>query len=338
MENQQKPAGEIDLALLFAKVGDFLKNVAFGFVRFLALIRKVPLDNRKLFVGFIAVGAVLGFSYSQFLKKKFYESTMILSSDYLNKRIVDSSIDNLNLLAHEETSKGLAKVLHVSDTLASKIKKFEAKPFVAEMELVQLEVLKEQLRSAQVNGKNQDVINQVIKRIEIENQHAFQFTVRTLSPTAIRPLQEALVNYFKNNEYIKKRIQINQENLVAKKGKIKGELLKLDSLKKVIYSNYKMMSEQSRQGSNNVILSDKAVTNPIEIYTQDIALYEQLLAIERAIFLQPDFEVIDGFTEFDEPASASRMKVIATTVLIAFALAYGIVALRQFDRYLSTVK
>jgi hypothetical protein len=288
----------------------------------------------------ILTGAVLGYAYSSFLKKKFYESSMILSSNYINKRIIDSSIEKLNLLAGERSPKGLAKVLQISDTLASKIVMFEAKPFVAEQELVQLEVLKEQLRSAQLKNQSQSqsVIDQVIRRIEIENQHAYEFTVRTFSPTAIKPLQDALVDYFRNNDYVKKRIQINRDNMVAKKSKIQRDLRQLDSLKKVIYDNYRTMAEQSRQGSNNVILSDKAVTNPIDIYAQDLSLYNELQGIERGIFLQPDFEVIDGFTEFDEPASASRSKVIATTMLIAFALAYGIVALREFDRYLSTIK
>lgn len=338
MENQQRPSEEIDLTSLFARIGDFFKSIGFGFLRFLALIRNVPVNNKLLFVALIVGGGLLGASYSFYLKKKFYESSMILSSDYLNKRIIDSSIDKLNLLAAEETPRGLANELRISDSLASNIIKFEMKPFVAEKELIQLEVLKEQLKSAQLTNRNQGVIDQVIKRIEIENQHAFQFTVRTFSPTAIKPLQDALVNYFKGNEYIKKRIQINHDNLVAKRGKLQSESRKLDSLKKVIYANYKTMAEQSRQGSNNVILSDKAVTNPIEIFNQDLNLYDQLQSIERGIFLQPDFEVVDGFTEFDEPASASRTKTVAVAMLIGFALGYIVVGLREFDKYLSTIR
>ncbi len=337
MENQEKQiqSDEIDLGQIFARIGDFFKSIGYGFIKFLAIIRNVPLNNRVLFVMLLLMGGTLGFFYSSFFKKKFYESSMILSSDYLNKRIVDNSIDKLNLLAGERSSKGLAHVLHISDTLASNIIWVDAKPFVAERELIEIEVLKEQLKNAQI--KNQQVIDQVIKRIEIENQHAFEFTVRTFSPTVVKPLQDALVNYFKDNQYIKKRIQIGQENLISKKNKLQRELSKLDSLKKVIYSNYKTMAEQSRQGSNNVILSDKAVTNPIEIYTQDLTLYDQMQVIERAIFIQPDFEVVDGFTEFDSPASAGRVKIVITAILIAFAMGYVIVALREFNKYLSTI-
>ncbi len=333
MENQPQ-SEEIDLGQIFAKIGNFLKDIGLGLIRFLALLRSTPLKNKTLFIVVTLAGAVWGYSYSSFLRKKYYDSSMILSSEYLNKRIVDNSINKLNQLAAEASPSGLANVLHISDSLAANIIRFESKPFVAEKELIEIEVLKEQLKSAQL--KNQVVIDQIIKRIEIENQHAFEFTVRTFSPTVVKPLQDALVNYFKNNDYTKKRIQINHENLIAKKDKLKRESSKLDSLKKVIFSNYKTMAEQSRQGSNNVILSDKAVTNPIEIYSEDLKLYNQLQIIEREIYIQPDFEVVDGFTEFSEPASDRRLKTIVIAMLIAFGLGYVIVGLKQFNRYLAT--
>lgn len=337
-ENQPKSSDEIDLGALFEKIGNFFKDIGFGLIRFIAILRNIPFDNKFLFVLLVIIGGGIGFSYSSFLKKKFYESSMILSSEYLNKRIVDNAVDKLNLLAAEQSPKGLANALHISDSLAMTIARFEATPFVAEKELIEIEVLKEQLKNAQLNSKNQDVIDQVIKRIEIENQHAFEFKVRTYNSTTIKPLQDALVNYFKTNEYVKKRVQITHDNLVAKKEKLLKESFKMDSLKKVIYSNYKSMAEQSRQGSNNVILSDKSVTNPIEIYTQDLTLYDQRQLIERNIFLQPDFEVVDGFTEFSEPASAGKSKIILTGMFIGFLFGYAVVALRRFDKYLSEVK
>ncbi|MBI1770247.1 MAG: hypothetical protein HYR67_17905 [Bacteroidetes bacterium] len=334
---EQQKSDEIDLGQLFNKIGDFFKSLGYRALKFLAVLRNVPLNNKVLFIALILAGGTLGFYYSSFVKKKFYESSMILSSDYFNKRIVDSSIDKLNLLAAEASSKGLAQVLHISDALASNIISFEAEPFISEKDLVEMEVLKEQLKNAQLNSKNQNVIDQVIKRIEIENRHAFEFTVRTLSPTAITSLQGAFVNYFKNNDYIKNRIRINHDLLVSRKDKLKRDSQKLDSLKRIIYSNYQTMAQQSRQGSNNVILSDKSVTNPVEVYQQDLIIYNQLMFVERDVFLQPDFEVVDGFTEFDSPASAGRAKIVVTAILLAFMLGYVIVAFREFNKYLSTI-
>ncbi len=340
MENPQKQvqSDEIDLGQLFTKIGDFFKQIGNSLIRFLALIRNTPINNKVLFISLTVVSASIGYVYSTFIKKSFYESTMILSSEYLNMRIVDSSIDKLNLLAAEVSPIGLARELNISDSLAKNIEKFEAKPFVSESDLIELEVLKEQLKNANLDAKNDKVIEQVIRRIEIENRHAFEFTIRTYNPTVVKPLQDALVDYFRSNDYIKKRIESNKITLTNRKNKLEQELPKLDSLKRVIYANYKNMAEQSRQGSNNVILSDKAVTNPIEIYNQDIELYEQMLYTQRQLFLQPDFEIVDGFTEFSEPTSASATKMIAIAIAIGFVFSYLVVGVQNLDRYLASFK
>lgn len=337
MENQKlNSSDEIDLGQLFSKIGDFFIQIGLGIMRFFALLRRIPLENKPLFIVVIIISVIAGFSYSRFIKKKFYESTMILSSDYLNKRLVDNTIEKLDLLASEENKHGLAKVLNISDSLAGNIVEFTAKPFIAEKDLIEMEVLKEQLKNAQANAKNEKVIEQVVKRIDIENRHAFEITVRTYNPTLIGELQKALVNHFRNNEYIRRRIEINKTNLLEKKTKLFHDLQKLDSLKFIIFDNYKSMAAQSRQGSNNVILSDKSVTNPIEIYNQDLNLYNELQDINEEIYLQSDFEVVDGFTEFSEPSSASLRKIISVSILIGIGLAYLTVALSAFDRYLAS--
>ena len=327
---------EIDLGQLFSKIGDFFKNIGLRFIRFLALIRRIPLENKLVFGLIISASIVIGIAYANLLQKNFYESTMILSSNYLNKRLVDNTIEKLNLLADEKSKKGLARVLTIPDTLADNILEFTAKPFVAEQDLIELEVLKEQLKNAQADAKNEKVIEQVINRIEIENRHAFEITVRTLNPTVIGNLQTALVNFFRNNEYIRRRIEINKSNLTEKKQKLSGDLEKLDSLKSIIYDNYKNMAAQGRQGSNNVILSDKAVTNPVEIYNQDLDLYQELQSINSQLYLQPDFEVVDGFTEFSEPSSPSILKILVISLLVGVGVGYLLVAIASFNQYLAS--
>jgi uncharacterized membrane-anchored protein YhcB (DUF1043 family) len=337
MENKRPntSSDEIDLGQLFSKIGDFFRNIGLGFMRFLALIRRIPLENKLPFGLIISGSVVFGIAYANLLQKNYYESTMILSSDYLNKRLVDNTIGKLNLLAGEKSKSGVAKILNIPDTLARNILGFTAKPFVAESDLIELEVLKEQLRNAQANAKNDQVINQVINRIEIENRHAFEITVRTLNPTVIGNLETALVSFFRNNDYIKRRIDINKSNLTEKKQKLSDDLGKLDSLKSIIYDNYRNMAAQGRQGSNNVILSDKAVTNPIEVYNQDLDLYQELQSINSRLYLQPDFEVVDGFTEFSEPSSPSISKIIVISLLVGIGIGYLLIAIAGFNQYLA---
>lgn len=326
---------EIDIGVLFSKIGDFFKSLGFGFLRFLALVRRVPLENKTLFIALILIGLAGGFWYSLTLKKKYYSTTMILSSEYLNKRIVDNTIKKLNLLAQEDGYQGLAKELNISSELAQDIQDFDARPFVAESELVELEILKEQLRSFQSDKKNEQVVQKVIERIEIENRHAYEITIRVYNPTVVGELEIALVNYFKNNDYLKKRVEITKANRLARKQKLQRESQKLDSLKAVIYENYQTMAAQSRQGSNNVILSDKAVTNPIEIFERDLTIYDEIQSIDKSLYLQDDFEVVDGFTEFSKPASVGPFRTSAYAILMAIGLGYLLVALFSFNKYLA---
>lgn len=325
---------DIDLGTLFNKIGQGIQNGWMGFLRFLALIRRTPFENKMSFIAIILASVIIGGLYTVFLKKKYYETSMVLSSDHFNKRLVDSMIEKLNLLAQEEKKAGIAKVLNLSDTLADNILGFTAEPFVDEDDIIELEVLKEQLRTAQLNSKNEVVLQQVIQRIEIENRHAFRITVRTLNPSVIPNLQDAIVQYFRNNPYIRKRIEITKTALELRMTKLTSEITKLDSIKSALYKNYLTMAAQNRQGSNNVILSDKA-GNPVEIFKEDLTLYNELEFVRRDLYLQRDFEIVDGFTEFSEPSGASATVVIIYSLLIGIIVAYVDVSLRSFNTYLS---
>src|SRR5579872_6320869 len=99
MSESQKPvpsSDEIDLGQLLAKIGDFFKSIGQGIIWFLALLRNVPVKHKALFLSLTILGAIAGYGYASYLKKKFFETSMILSSDYLNKRIVDNTIAKLN--------------------------------------------------------------------------------------------------------------------------------------------------------------------------------------------------------------------------------------------------
>lgn len=335
----QKPetkSDEIDLSQLLSRIGDFFSGIWMGFMRFLAMLRRVPFENKTSFTLIIGGSIILGVVFSFYLKKNYYESKMILSSDYLNKRLAESTIEKLDALSKEQNKHGLAKTLGIADSLAKNIISFSVRPFVEERDLIETEVLKEQLRTAQTPN-NQNVINQVIQRIEIENRHAFEITVQTLKPSVIPNLQEAIVRYFQRNTYIQKRIEANRQSLTTRKAKLARDVQRLDSLKFVIYENYRTMAAQSR-GSNNVILSDKAVSDPVEIYKQDLEIYSQYQNVSRELQLNKDFEVVDGFTEFSEPASPSHAIMLFYSIVIGVIAAYLDVAARSFNRYLANLK
>jgi hypothetical protein len=339
MDNQKQVASdEIDLGVLFSKIGDFFKSLGMGFLRSLATLRLIPIKHKNLFIALSVVSVTVGYFYSTgLISKKYYKTSMVLSSDYLNNRILENSIEKLNLLADEKSKTGLSKALNIPESIAHAILGFKAKPIIDEKETIEIEILREQLKNLPEIKKNENEIKRIAKQIQIENRHSFEITVFVSTASTISILEEAIINYFKNADYVKKRLDITRINLLAKQTKLIKESEKLDSLKKVIFDNYQSMAKQSKQGSNNVIFSDRAVTDPITVYKQDQEIYDSLQSVERRLFLQPDFELVSGLTEFTEPASPSLAESLAISILIAFGLGYAIIALVNFNKYLSSL-
>jgi len=336
MEGQkpQSKSDEIDLGQLFSRIGDSIHSGWMGLMRFLALVRRIPLENKVLFSSIVVATVALGIYFTLNVQQTYYESSMVFSSDYLNKRLAENIVDKLDGLAKEKNKSGLARTLDVSDKVADNVVGFEVEPFMAETDVVELEVFKEQLRNTKTNV-NQKVIEEVIDRIEVENRHAYQITVRTLKPDVINNLQAGVINHFRTIPYIKKRVEANRENLLDMKTKLSRDVAKLDSLKLVIYESYRELARG--RGSNNVILNDKA-SDPALLYEQGLDIYELYEEVTRDIYLQKDFEVVDGFAEFSSPASASFSMMILYSILAGIFFAYLVIALLGFNSYLANLK
>lgn len=330
---QSKNSEEIDLTQFFRWIGNGFTRLGNSTLYGLATLRNLFFNNRLFFGGIILLGLILGTVYSELLKKKFYKTTMVLSCDYLNTQILENTIQKLNLLCGEEEREGLAEVLNVDKSTSLNIQRFEFKPFVSEDDVVEMEVLKTQLNNVAADKK--ELVEKVMKKLEIENKNAYEITVQVYNPDIVKPLEKALVNYFKSNAYIKRRVEINSTNLKNRKSKLVRESQRMDSLKYVLYMNYETLGKTSR-GSNNVILSDETLTNPLDVFKQDLELNTEILDIDKKLYIQPDFEVIEGFTTFKQPESASLIKILFIAFWVSWLMGYIIIGIWRFDQKLAS--
>jgi hypothetical protein len=336
MENKpQRPkeTDEVDLAQFFNWIGKGFSNLGESIVSAIAGLRNSFYKNRVFFLGVIVLGLILGGLYSLLLKKEYYKSSMILSCDYLSNQVLKNTIEKFNLLASEKDTEGIQEILNLDSATAKNIQKFEFRPFVSEDDVVEMEILREQLTN--ITGDKRELVEKVIDRLEIDNKNAYEISVYVYDPETVKPLEKALVDYFRNNSYIRRRIAVNQENLKARKAKLESELRKLDSLKAVLFQNYQALSQRSR-GSNNVVVGgEEGLNNPLQVFSRDLELHEELLEIERKLALNPDFEIVDGFTSFKEPESASVADILAIFLLLSIVIGYLILGAYQFDRMLA---
>jgi hypothetical protein len=326
---------EIDLKDFFRWLGRGIGRVGNSILYSIASVRNLFFDNKVFFAGIIITGIVLGIIYSNLLKKEYYKSTMVISCDYLNSQIIQNAIDKLNLLAGEPEGSGFASVLGVDKETAINIRGFEYKPFVSDEDVLEMEVLKTQLNSLAADKK--EMVDKVLKKLEIENKNAYQITVLVYSPAVVKPLEKRLIEYFSESDYIKKRIEVNRQTLQNRKAKLIREMQKLDSLKSLLFDNYASLAKQPSRGTNNVILGDEKSIDALEVFKQDLALNRELLDLDRELFLRSDFEVIDGFASFSKPDSASLFKILAIAFITSLLIGYIIIFAWKFDKMLSRI-
>lgn len=334
-DRQQRPANtdEIDLAQFFKWIGRGFSNMGNSIIAGIAGLRNVFFQNRVFFLGIIILGLILGALYSEVLKKDYYKSSMVLSCDYLNTEILKNTIGKFNLLAEEKDTEGLQEVLGLNDSTAKNIQKFEFKPFVSEDDVVEMEVLREQLNN--VTSEKKELVEKVITRLQIANKNAYEISVFVYDPDIVKPVEKALVDYFRNNRYIKGRIESNRKALEARKVKLQTELRKLDSLKAVLFQNYQSFAQKSR-GSNNVVIGgEEGLTNPLQVFTTDLEMYTELQEIQRKLDLSTDFEIVEGFTSFREPDSAGLADILAISLLLSIVVGYLIIGAFRFDKMLA---
>lgn len=336
MENQnikRESSDEIDVSSFFSVVGRGLRNFGISILYSLGGLRKTFIDNRLLFVSLILIGLVGGAVYSEVIKKKYYRASMVLSCDYLNTQIVNNTIDKLNLLAHEKTRQGLARELGIDEATARKIYRFEARPFISEDDVVELEILRTQLNNLAEEKK--DLVTNVVNRLEIQNKNAYDISILVYEPDIVPFIEDDIVNYFRNNSYIKRRIEINKINLANRKNKLLKEVRKIDSIKTAIFQSFHTF-RKTAGGSNNVILGDEQFTDPVKLFQQDLDMFMDLLSVEKQLYIQSDFELVDNLTAFKEPESAGLIEILAYSFLLAMLFGYLIIGLARFDRLLAT--
>jgi len=321
---------EIDLRKLFQAIGSFFSGLWFGFIRIIVSIRRVTIEHKYLFLILIILGVVGAIGVNK-TSRPYYSTSMFLKISIYRGKLIENSIEKLNLLCQEKGRSELASVLGIDSLLAAQIKGFEAIPFVNEQEIIDLEILKLQLKNLKTG---EDQINQVISRLEIDNKSMYEIVVRVYDNSIIPDFEEPVVNYFRNIKYISKRLEISKQNRESKLRKLQLEAEKLDSLKSVIYRNLASLTDRTREGSNNVILAEDNITNPLSVIREDMNLYDQELAIRRQLALEPEIEVVDTFGTFLTLDSPRVTKSMVYAIFIAIGLGYFILLIKGINAYL----
>lgn len=261
------------------------------------LVKGVLLIKRNLFqiVIFFAIGSGLGFAYAS-LAPKVYESNMILSSGILTESYSKRLIENLNALIQEKNIIELSARLSLTQDETEVLNKFK------------IESVKEKSTSAQDS-----------------DNASFLVTVELKDESLLPKLEEGLVNYLQDNDFVKIRVEQNKNYLKQMIQKVQAEIESLESFKASIYEGKFFQST-----SGNIMFDPTTVNSKI------IDLSKEKINLENSLQLVNSVQVINSFTKFDKPVWPKKsvsMAAGATFGLFLVGLMIAFKSIRKLVRF-----
>ncbi len=230
------------------------------------LLAKVTLgiknNFRSLVLAFV-IGSLLGLAFYQFVPKV-YESNMIIQSDILTESYGERIAESMDLLIREQNFEILGSRMGISLEKAASIKKIKI----------------ESVKQKQTNTT------------EKEN-NTFIITVRTTDNNLLPDLQNGLINYLRNNEFVKVRVRQRQDYYKAMIEKVGQEISSLDSLKKRLFTGKPIYSNSA----------EMMLVDPTNIYSKIIELNKEQINYKNGLELVNSIQLVEGFTIYKKPVS-----------------------------------
>ncbi len=226
--------------------------------RIILLIKR----NAKIIALAFVTGTVLGFFYYEFVPKV-YESKMILLSDILTSSYSERITESLDRLISENNTKILSERLKMSEQNAKQIGKIE------------IESVK------QDKTKDKD---------EKENA-IFIVTVKVLDKDILPGLQGNIIDYLRNNEFVRIRVEQRKKYTIEIIKKIDEQLSALEQLKSKITKG-----DLVQGGKENLVLFD-----PTSVHSKILELNKERTSLQNSLETINSIQLVEGFTVFEKP-------------------------------------
>lgn len=255
------------------------------------LLAKVTLgiknNFRSLVLAFV-IGSLLGLAFYQFVPKV-YESNMIIQSDILTESYGERIAESMDLLIREQNFEILGSRMGISLEKAASINKIKI----------------ESVKQKQTNTT------------EKEN-NTFFITVRTTDNTLLPDLQNGLINYLRNNEFVKVRVRQRQDYYKAMIEKVGQEISSLDSLKKRLFTGKPIYSNSA----------EMMLVDPTNIYSKIIELNKEQINYKNGLELVNSIQLVEGFTIYKKPVSPKLSISLAAGASIGVFFVLTLIAIK----------
>lgn len=331
-----KSSDEIDLSELFRVLGKSASRTFSKMMGTLARVRSVSIKHRKLLLSLAVIGGAIGCSW-HFLGKKYYDASMIIYCSYLDSKTLTTVFENVNGMCtdSEDSLKQLSSILSIDYETAKALKSIGLAPFLSREQNLLLQSFSEKLEKMTDKDESKSLVDEM--RSLSGNANTFLITLKLYDPGASNKLQNGILKFLQDNDYIQKRMLDRRVTLEEKSKKLQRESRTLDSLKHLVNSNFLRLMQLTHEGSNNVILSDKMILDPIAIYQKDLELFNDILSVKSQLFLKNDFEIVSDMQVNLKPANKNIVKNSVVYSAIGLLVGYVLLCLSYFDQYLASL-
>ncbi len=288
---------EIDISDVFSGIRNFFTKIFFGLGRILINILFFIKTHKKTIGFFLVLGSLGGIIYS-IAGKPFYYSTMVVKSNdsFLENNIITKILDELNIMCEEEDFEELSQILKISPEQAKELRKFELED---EKQVTNLGTYYNKyfkvLSTISDEGKREELLSTFIKS---EQDNIYYISASVYDASVLPFLNEPLAKLMNSNPYFVKKRGILDVTLKESEQKIYGELTKLDSLKRTLTQAIETNDKNMKSGSNNIILGENQLYNPLPVYEKYLTLYNDAISLKKQIFFNENtLEVVSGFAK-----------------------------------------
>ncbi len=237
----------------------------------------------------IAVGIGLGVFAFRSLPDV-YESQMIVLSDLLTKTYGDRIDRTLNGLIQEGNVSELTTRLGLTQEKASALRSIKVES--------QLDVKTPQ-------------------REKVDKDETYFIITAHLTDRSILPeLQEGLLSYMRNNDFVKVRARQREAMEKATIDKIDRELRSIDSLKRLLFQK-------------NTVRSENVQFDPAALFTVAVDLTKMRWERQQELEMANSIHLVEGFTAFQKPKDPKLATLVVAGFLLGLFGAIGLLTLRH---------
>lgn len=248
-------------------------------------------NGRNLLLSAVAglfCGLILYFSLP-----KFYTSKLLLESQVLNNTETKAVIENWNGMLRPSGYPYLMKEFECDRGLLANTANLSAEP---------------------LNPQN-------------ETQAGIILTVSVRDTSKLAALQTALLNGFRDNDYISRRVELHRKGVIDEMKKAEEEMNKLDSTKQFI------------EGTVESVRKDKSplILDISEISAQKIKLIETKAGLEERLEFIDGVLLIQGFSAAAGP-KPGMMAFLSVGFLAGFLISYFLIVFQTLKNRVSKLK